>query len=69
MHRATLAISTTKFTTEKFCQHACNRDTAHVGPAVSTVRGDDVISWQDSIFHADTTCFLTIVKMAETTDN
>ena len=69
MHRAALAVSTTKFTAEKFCQYASNRDTAHIGPAVSTVRGDDVISWQNCVFHTNTTCFLTIVKMAKTTDN
>jgi hypothetical protein len=68
VHRATLSVGNTLTATKKLSNDGPDSGAAHVGVAVASVGGDQVIGLLDGVLNTNSDGFLTSGKMAETTN-
>lgn len=69
VHRTTFAAWAPCCTASQFAKNALNRDTHQISPAMATIGSDDTVVCTHSSLHTNSTCLLTRIQMAKTTDN
>lgn len=68
VHGATLSVRDTLTATEKLSNDGADSGAAHVGVAVASVGGDQIVGLLDGVLDTDGDGFLTSGEMAETTN-